>query len=106
MTDVMVVSTATSTREAGMQLLERAVRARLAAGGQVSGPVGTCFWHEGEFGVGEEWTVALRTTARKYDELETFLVDQHEWSNPEISGTVLARVSPAYEAWVERIVGQ
>lgn len=88
-----------------MRLLEAAVRARLAAGGQVSGPVGTCFWHEGEFGTGEEWIVALRTTAQKYDELEAFLADEHEWSNPEISGIVWSRVSGTYAAWVERITG-
>lgn len=65
----------------------------------MSGPVGTCFWHDGGFGAGEDGIAALRTTAQKYDELEAFFVDQHEWSCPEIAGIVLARMLTTYAAW-------
>jgi len=49
MTQVLNVSTATATREAALRLAESAISAGLAAGGQVSGPVASFFWHEGQW---------------------------------------------------------
>lgn len=106
MTELLTVSTATPTREAALKLAESAVTAGLAAGGQVTGPVASFFWHEGEFGQGEEWTVSLKTTAARYDALEAHLVEQHEWSNPEVTAVPLAQASASYVAWVERVTTQ
>ena len=103
MTQVFEVSTATPTREAAMQLAESAIRAGLAAGGQVSGPVASFFWHDGEFGQSEEWAVSFKTTDARYPDLEAHLIAHHEWSNPEVTAMPLARASAAYVAWVERV---
>jgi periplasmic divalent cation tolerance protein len=43
------------------------------------------FWHNGEFGQGEEWVVSFMTTAARYDALEEHLVVNHEWQNPEVT---------------------
>ena len=69
MTDFVQVSTATETREQAVLLAESVVRARLAAGAQVVGPVTSVFWHLGEFGTGEEWQLLLKTTAERYPAL-------------------------------------
>lgn len=106
MTDVLTVSTATPTREAALKLAESAITARLAAGGQVSGPVASFFWHEGEFGQGEEWTVSFKTSASRYADLEAHLIAHHEWKNPEVTAVVLARASASYVEWVERVTAQ
>lgn len=106
MTDLLTVSTATPSRDAALRLAESAITAGLAAGGQVSGPVVSFFWHAGQFGQGEEWTVSLKTTSARYDELEAHLVEHHEWSNPEVTAVALARVSAPYGAWVERVTAQ
>lgn len=100
------VSTATPTREAGLRLAESAIRAGLAAGGQVTGPVASFFWHNGEFGQGEEWRVSFKTTEARYPDLEAHLIEHHEWSNPEVTAVPLARASAAYAAWVERATTQ
>lgn len=80
--------------------------AGLAAGGQVSGPITSFFWHEGRFGQGEEWAVSLKTTVARYDELEAHLVEQHPWANPEVTAVPLVRASASYGAWVERVTAQ
>jgi periplasmic divalent cation tolerance protein len=105
-TEVLTVSTATPTREAGLQLAESAIAAGLAAGGQVAGPVASAFWHNGEFGQGEEWVVSFKTTAARYDELEAHLVKNHDWQNPEVTAVPLARASAAYVEWVERVTAE
>lgn len=106
MTEVLTVSTATPTREAGLRLAESVIAAGLAAGGQVSGPVASAFWHDGEFGQGEEWVVSFKTTAARYSDLEAHLIVHHEWKNPEVTAVTLARASASYVEWVERVTAQ
>ncbi|OZM79929.1 divalent-cation tolerance protein CutA [Pseudonocardia sp. MH-G8] len=103
MTQVLDVTTAAPTREAAVRLAESAIKAGLAAGGQVSGPVASFFWHNGEFGEGEEWSVSLKTTDARYPDLEAHLITHHEWNNPEVTAVRLAQASAAYVAWVERV---
>ncbi len=104
MGDVFQVSTATAGGESARALLRGAVETRLAAGGQVLGPVDTAFWHEGNFGTGQEWRVLLKTTADLYPRLEAYLRDHHEWSNPEIIAVPVAAGSVDYLTWVARSV--
>lgn len=101
MTEYVRVSTATDSRETAISLLNSAVKAKLAASGQVAGPVTTAFWHLGEFGTGEEWQVVFTTTKDRYPRLEAHLLAAHPWDNPEISFTALGG-SEAYLEWVRR----
>lgn len=101
MTEFVQVSTATETREQAVQLAESVVRARLAAGAQVVGPVTSVFWHLGEFGTGEEWQLLLKTTAERYPALEEHLVANHPWDKPEVVAVPIVMGSPAYLRWVE-----
>lgn len=89
-----------------MKLAESAISAGLAAGGQVSGPVASFFWHEGRFGKGEEWKVSFKTTAERYPDLESHLIAEHEWANPEVTAVALANASASYVEWVERVTAQ
>ncbi|MCQ4201094.1 MULTISPECIES: divalent-cation tolerance protein CutA [Streptomyces] len=84
MTEFVQVSTATPHREQAVALAQGAVRARLAAGAQITGPVVSVFWHLGEFGEGEEWRLQLTTTRDRYAELEKHLLGNHPWDNPEV----------------------
>lgn len=105
-TNVWQVQVAAPSKDAATKLAQSAVAARLAAGGQVIGPVISVFWHLGEFGTGEEWQVILKTTAARYSELEQHIVQHHEWTNPEITAVPLAAGLPPYLDWVERSTGK
>lgn len=87
-------------------LARLAVEARLAAAGQVVGPVISVFWHLDEFGTGAEWLVVLKTTEDRYPELEQFLVLHHEWTNPEITAVPIVAGLAPYLDWVERTTNQ
>jgi periplasmic divalent cation tolerance protein len=100
----MIVVTAAGSREVAARLAGSAVRARLAASGQVTGPVDSFFWHLGEFGEGREWVVVLKTTTDMFDRLEAHLGDEHEWENPEIIGLPAARAAGLYLEWLGRSV--
>jgi periplasmic divalent cation tolerance protein len=100
MSDFVQVTTTTDNRAAAAALARGAVQARLAAGAQVSGPVTSFFWHHGEFGEGEEWTVLFKTTADRYPDLEAHLTAHHPWQNPEITAVPLTGGSAPYLRWV------
>ena len=74
------------------------------ASGQVLGPVLSAFWHDEEFGEGEEWQVCLKTEADQYPHLEAHLRVNHPWDNPEITAYAIADGSAAYLDWISRTV--
>ena len=94
--------TATETKEQGISLAGEAVRQRLAASGQVHGPVTSAFWHLGEFGTSEEWSTVLLTTADKYSELEAFILANHPWQNPQLIAIEVAKASAANVEWAKK----
>lgn len=100
MTDFLQVTTATDTHDAAMTLARSVIKARLAAGAQVVGPVESLFWHQGSYGEGEEWHAVFKTTADRYPELEKHLVENHPWQNPEVTAVRLAAGSVPYLEWV------
>jgi periplasmic divalent cation tolerance protein len=106
MANVWQIQVAAPTKQAATRLARTAVEARLAAGGQVVGPVTSVFWHLGEFGTGEEWTVILKTTEDHYKQLEQHIVENHEWKNPEITAIPLAAGLAPYLEWVERTLSE
>ena len=101
--DLLQVQTVTPTKDDAIALARSAVEAKLAAGGQVAGPVTSVFWHLGEFGTGEEWQVILKTTASNWSALEKHLVEHHVWTNPEVTAVPLAQASAPYAEWVNRV---
>ncbi|MFE4579301.1 divalent-cation tolerance protein CutA, partial [Streptomyces chartreusis] len=104
MSQFLQVSTATPERQQAVELAKGAVKGRLAAGSQIIGPVGSVFWHLGEFGEGEEWRLLLTTTSERYPELEKFLLENHPWENPEVIAVAIAHGSPEALQWIEASV--
>lgn len=101
MAQVWQVQVAVPDEDVAIRLAQSAVEARLAAGGQVVGPVVSCYWHHGKFDTGQEWQVVLKTTAACYQDLEDHIVKHHPWDNPEITAIPLVAGLAAYLDWVD-----
>lgn len=100
MADFVQVSTATETRDQAVKLAQSVVAGRLAAGAQIVGPVVSVFWHQGEFGTGEEWQLLFKAPAERYAALEAHLLEHHPWKNPEVSAVPIVAGSKAYLRWL------
>ncbi|MFF7310570.1 divalent cation tolerance protein CutA [Streptomyces sp. NPDC008137] len=100
MTKFLQVSTATPARDQAIELARSVVAERLAAGAQIIGPVTSAFWHDGEFGTGEEWQLLLKTTQARYPELEAHLLKHHPWQNPEIAAVPIEAGSKGCLDWI------
>jgi len=94
------VQTTTDSRAEAMELARAAVEARLAACGQVAGPVASTYWWNDELERSEEWFVFLKTPADRYDELAAFLADRHSYDEPEIVATAIVSGSASFLSWI------
>jgi periplasmic divalent cation tolerance protein len=95
------VQTTTDSRAEAMELAHDAVAARLAAVGQVAGPIASIYWWEDGLERAEEWLVMLKLPADRYQQLADFLAERHSYDEPEIVATPIVAGSPAYLSWIE-----
>jgi periplasmic divalent cation tolerance protein len=99
-TDYCQVMTTTDSREAADALSRSAVEARVAACGQVSGPITSTYWWEGKLETAEEFHIFFKTTTERYPALEAHIRANHGYDVPEIICMPLTAGNPAYLAWV------
>lgn len=82
------------------ELAKGAVAARLAACGQVGGPITSSYWWEGELEDTEEWTVVFKTAADRADALVEHLLAAHPYDVPEILVAPVTGGNTTYLDWV------
>jgi periplasmic divalent cation tolerance protein len=95
-----VTVTAPSVEEA-TRLADEAVRERLAACGQVSGPVTSTYWWDGAVQESVEWCCALKTVADRLPALIAMLRAAHSYDVPEIVATPIDAGDPDYLRWID-----
>ncbi|MGW1027023.1 divalent-cation tolerance protein CutA [Streptomyces sp. NPDC002577] len=98
----LTVLTTTDDEGKARRLAHGAVEARVAACAQIPGPVTSVYRWEGTVETADEWQVLFKTTADRYEALETWLTEAHDYDVPEIIATPVVRGSAAYLAWVTR----
>jgi periplasmic divalent cation tolerance protein len=98
--EYLQVQTTTDSRAEAMELVHAAVEARLAACGQVAGPVASTYWWNDEIERSEEWFVFLKLPADRYDELAAFLAERHSYDEPEIVATPIVSGSASFLSWI------
>jgi periplasmic divalent cation tolerance protein len=95
------LQTAIDDRERAESLIRGAVEQRLAACGQLLGPVSSTYWWKGRIEGAEEWLCVFKTTAAQAAALERWIAETHPYEVPEIVSIELNAVSEAYGEWIE-----
>jgi periplasmic divalent cation tolerance protein len=98
--EYLQVQTTTDSRAEAMELARAAVAARLAACGQVAGPVASIYWWNDELERAEEWFVFFKLPADRYDALAAFLTERHSYDEPEIVATALVAGAASFLGWI------
>ncbi|MCF4119758.1 divalent-cation tolerance protein CutA [Antribacter sp. KLBMP9083] len=98
--ELVRVETTCDSREAARALSRNAVEARLAACGQVEGPIASTYWWKDEVEVSEEWRVVLKTTRARCAELVGHLRESHTYEVPEIVVLAISGGDSAYLDWI------
>jgi len=98
--EYLQVQTTTDSRAEAMELAAGAVRARLAACGQVAGPVASTYWWNDEIERAEEWFVFFKLPAHRYADLAAYIAEHHSYDEPEILATPLVAGSTTFLSWI------
>jgi periplasmic divalent cation tolerance protein len=95
------VSTTVDAAHAAHALAHSAVQARLAACGQVVGPIESVYRWRDAIETATEWLVLFKTAADRFEELVAHLRERHTYEVPEIIAVPIVAGNPAYLSWIE-----
>lgn len=97
---VQVVTTTESEQEAE-KLANGLVEARLAACVQVVGPIRSTYWWKGGVECAQEWLCLAKTPLERYEDVEAYIRQNHNYEVPEITALPVVRGSSAYLTWID-----
>lgn len=98
--DCLQVTVSAASREEAERITGSAVELRLAACGQVIGPVTSTFWWHGSVDRAEEWLCLFKTTRARFPELRRHVLRTHSYRIPEIIATAIAAGAIDYLDWI------
>jgi len=101
MADVIIVETKIDSRDGAHQIAQVLVERRLAAAAQVSGPISSTYWWEGQIEHAEEWACTAKTRRDLYAPLERAIRELHPYETPSIVATSVVAANQGYLEWVE-----
>ena len=94
------LQTTLDDRKLAEKLIRDAVERRLAACGQLLGPVSSTYWWNGSVEEAEEWLCVFKTTRALASALEQWIIERHPYEVPEVVAVGLAGVSKTYGEWI------
>jgi periplasmic divalent cation tolerance protein len=100
MSDFLIVSTTTASKEDAARISRAVLEPRLAACVQVVGPVSSTYWWQGKLEQSEEWLCLIKTSLAHYPELEQAVRQAHKYENPELVAVPIEAASAAYLQWL------
>ena len=100
---LLSVYTTVGSLEQARMLARELVQRRLAACAQIC-PIESFYHWRGELQNEPEFRVLLKTSAERYDELESAIRSLHPYELPAIYALAVARGLPPYERWVSESV--
>jgi periplasmic divalent cation tolerance protein len=101
-TEFLQVMTAVPHKADGERLIDAVVGDRLAACGQLVGPIQSVYHWQGKIERSEEWLCLLKTRAALYGELEAAIKARHPYTVPEILAVPVVAGNADYFEWMRK----
>ncbi|MCD0450401.1 divalent-cation tolerance protein CutA [Actinocorallia sp. API 0066] len=73
-----------SSRAEAQSIVDAVVERWMAAGAQISGPISSTYWWQGEIHRNEEFLILMKTTRERLDDLVEVVRAMHSYDTPEI----------------------
>lgn len=100
MADIMQVVTTVDSENAAQQLARGITGERLAACVQISSPIRSLYWWQGDLEEAREWQLTIKTTADRLAWQRGYIKGNHSYETPEITATEIAWGSREYLDWI------
>lgn len=94
------VTVSATSREEADRIIRTAVEGRLAACGQLVGPVSSTYWWHGRVERAEEWLCLFKTTQDRFPDLRRHVLSLHSNRIPEIAATAIVTGAIDYLEWI------
>lgn len=104
-TEIVEIRTTFGSAEAAEACVTAIVRDRLAACGQIDGPLRSVYRWRGAVETATEWRCTFKTTLSRATACRAAIVASHPYETPEIL-LVRATATPAYADWVDASTGE
>ncbi|MCD0450463.1 divalent-cation tolerance protein CutA [Actinocorallia sp. API 0066] len=89
-----------SSREEAQSIIDAAVESRTAACAQISGPISSTYWWQGEIQRDEEFLILMKTTKERLDDLVEVVRSAHSYDTPEIVAVPIEGGLADYLNWI------
>jgi periplasmic divalent cation tolerance protein len=100
MTEYIQVHTTIDSREGAQKIATALVSKHLAACVQISGPITSTYWWQGNMEQAEEWVCTAKTRSELYNEVEQAIREAHTYDVPEILAVDIVAGNADYLNWV------
>lgn len=100
MTHYIQVQTTLPTAEGARALARKLVERRLAACVQISGPVESVYWWQGQIDASSEWRLTAKSRTDLFPKLEAAIREDHPYAVPEILAQAILAGLPEYLEWL------
>ncbi len=100
MTEFVQVVTTVDSEAAANDIVRAVLSQRLAACGQIAGPVASTFWWDGRLESSREWMCILKSSREHLPELTEQLRRVHPYDVPEILAVPVVAGNPGYLDWL------
>jgi periplasmic divalent cation tolerance protein len=91
-------------REAALAVARAAIEARMAACGQVIGPITSVYRWEEAMHEDEEYLCLMKVPSEALEALAAFVRERHPYETPELTALPSAYVEERYLAWARESV--
>lgn len=100
MSSFIQVNTTIDTQEGAKKIADTLIGKRLAACVQLSGPITSTYWWQGQIETAQEWICTAKTRQDLYDAVEQAIRSVHSYAEPEILATPILAGSHGYLNWI------
>jgi periplasmic divalent cation tolerance protein len=100
MSDFVMVTTTTDSLDEARRLSAAAVEARFAACAQLSAPVTSTYWWQGQVETATEYRIEFKTRGPLAGPLLEFLKELHSYETPELLVTPIVTGHQDYLDWI------
>jgi periplasmic divalent cation tolerance protein len=102
MTEYIEVRTTIGSQEDAQKIANAIVSKHCAACVQISGPITSIYWWQGNMEQTEEWVCTAKTRSELYSKLEQTIREVHTYDVPEILAVHVVAGHTDYLNWVSQ----
>ncbi|MCP4213451.1 MAG: divalent-cation tolerance protein CutA [bacterium] len=104
MNEFIMILITTASEEEALKIADHLVEEKLAADGQISGPITSIFEWKGKKETTKEWQCQFKTRAALYKKVEKTIKEHHSYEVPQIVALPIIDGSRDYLDWLKMSV--